>query len=107
VLTNIEMTMTIYRPVRLRDVVRLVCLLISVAASVALTSAEALASPRASDGLAPGASIPAWAAGHRIHFLPAKPTTMNSSGTSRGVHNQLGRRCEAEYCPTSPTRRLL
>jgi hypothetical protein len=66
---------------------------------------EAVAAQSSNHGLASGTPTPTWAAGRPIHFFQAlnqSPPTRAGSGTSKGAHNELGRRCEPGYCPTPP-----
>ena len=60
-------------------------------------------------GLGPKVAVPPWAKGEHIHFFGDQNTTSSSAsseakpgGGGGKVHHNLGRRCEAGYCPEPP-----
>jgi len=95
------------------------CIVVSFACSLALlwicgsalaASSEhvaAASSAASTKGLAPGASLPSWAASERVHFFASAPTLLGGLpaqglGARPQVHRNLGRRCTEEYCPLPP-----
>lgn len=60
----------------------------------------------ANSGLAPGESVPSWAVGRHIHFLPDAASSASAASPAkiqaRKSAGKAGRRCEPGYCPTPP-----